>query len=182
MLPQGSACPEPRESAQPSPRPFCPAALPSEDTTPCPDAPQPPKPAAEPPGRGVAGTEGCLSLPVPGRWPIDGGGVSRLGTGPGSKCPCPCWNLRIPGSTPGPHWPRHRPPAAAPGAGKGRPRGRVCGFYLLPRREIVGMMWAGRALAGHRGSFDLQQNSVLEGTKIQPPSVDRSPGSLAESE
>lgn len=44
------------------------------------------------------------------------------------------------------------------------------------------MMAPGRALAGHRGSFDLQHHSVLEGTKIQSPPVDRSAGSLVESE
>lgn len=98
-----TACPEPTEPAQPSRCPLCPAAPPGADATPRPDAPQlskpcratraprsEPSPAAEAPRRGMAGTERCLSLPVPGRWPIDGGGGSRLGTGTGSKCPCPC--------------------------------------------------------------------------------------------
>lgn len=44
------------------------------------------------------------------------------------------------------------------------------------------MMQPGRALAGHRSSFDLQQHSAREGTKIQSPSVDGSPGSLVEPE
>lgn len=42
------------------------------------------------------------------------------------------------------------------------------------------MMSPRRALAGHRGSFDLQQHSVLERMKIQSPSVDRSLESLVE--
>lgn len=101
-----------------------------------------PPPDAEPPRCGVAGAEGSryLSLPVPGCWPIDGGGVSRLGTGPGSGVPPGSpGDLGFPGSTPpaagNPLAPA--PPArSSPGHGEGSFPGKGL-WILLPRRGKV---------------------------------------------
>lgn len=167
MLPRGSGVPQlPQGSAvgrhPPAQSPRNPPSLPDVQSVPLPflaGTPHPapmlrslpnlvgglgqpqsePTPAAEHPRRGMAGTDGCLSLPVPGHWPIDGGGVSRLGTGPGSKCPCPCWQ---PG---GPEDPRQHPGtplAPAPPACSNPERGEAsspgkCLWVLLPRWEMV---------------------------------------------
>lgn len=92
-LPWGEPAQSP-PATQPS-HPVCPAALPSR-TAHLPRCSAALHASQEDSGTPKAaelrpGGDRSLSLPVPGRWPIDGGGVSRLGTGPGSKCPCPCW-------------------------------------------------------------------------------------------
>ena len=147
------ASPEAMQPAHPSRCPVCPTAVPSaRDVMPA-GGGNParllcsppslagalghphtePTPDAEPLRRGVAGTEGYLSLPVPGCWPIDGGGVSRLGTGPGSSVPADSpGDLGFPGSTlpaagnplgPAP------PACSSPGHGKELLWERVSGFY-----------------------------------------------------
>lgn len=73
----------------------------------------PPTPDAESLRHRVAGTEGYLSRPVPACLPIDGGGVSRLGTGPGSSVPAGSpGDMGFLGSTPGPGSTRLEQPRA----------------------------------------------------------------------
>lgn len=178
MLPRGSepaapagpcrgdtpARPEPTKPAQPSPCPVWPAAPPSGDTAPCPrlrgspglwgDSGTPERArrgCRAPRGGGAPGwVAGWLSLPVPGRWPIDGGAVSRLGTGPASKCPCPCWQPggpEHPGQHPGTP-PAPAPPAcSSPGRGGSSP-GKCLWVLFIAQAGDSGMMSPGRALAG----------------------------------